>query len=92
MRFIVDLYRWLVLLGIGCLLIGVVYAGLKIATAEGDFGPFTGVYVAIAFAVFIGIVLAFGLTAAFISIHDRHCELVDELRRMRESLQSHGDQ
>ena len=83
MRFIVDLYRHVILGGIALAIILLVYGTLKVATSSDAYGVLVFVYGGLAL---IAVIMALGMTATFISIHDRHAELVDELRAIRAEL------
>lgn len=86
MRFIVDLYRYILLLLIAVTIIAFVFIGLMLI-AGSDNLPGTGpafVFGALAFLVFE--IMLLGMAAVFISVHDRHAELVDELREIRLTL------
>jgi hypothetical protein len=85
-RFIVDLYRYIVFAVLAVLIIGCVFAGLEINQLTGPQSPYMAFYVISAVAVAIGAIIGLGITATFISIHDRHAELVDEIRIWREQF------
>lgn len=86
MRFLVDLYRVIVLGALALALIGGSYLVFTVAF-EGDAPAELGI-VAIAglVAAAIWVVLAIGLIATFISIHDRLVELSDNSARIADSL------
>lgn len=88
MRFIVDFYRYIILLLIAITIIAIVFVSLMLATgseATSNLGPpfFIG-----GIALIIFQVMAMGIVATFISIHDRHAEIVDEIREIRIHLTS----
>lgn len=84
MRFIVDLYRYIILGTLAVLIIGMVFGLLKLSTFDSTLYPFLGFYAAGAVLLLLSIIIMLGVTATFISIHDRHAELVDEIRQWRE--------
>lgn len=87
MRFIVDIYRYVILAGIAAAIIGVVFFGLKIGTLS------TGYRSAVLIgggALILLAVMSLGITATFISLHDRHAELVAELRALRHAIEARG--
>ncbi|KQM63414.1 hypothetical protein ASE75_13290 [Sphingomonas sp. Leaf17] len=86
MRFIVDLYRYIVFAILAFLIIGCVFAGLEINELIGPQSPYMAFYVIGALTIAIGSIIGLGITATFISIHDRHVELVDEIRMWREEF------
>jgi hypothetical protein len=51
-------------------------------------GDILTAYIAASEVMFGIIIVLFGLTAVLISIHDRHCELVEELREWRMQAQA----
>ena len=84
MRFIVDLYRYIIFAALALLIIGTVYVVLELGRASGFNSPMFAGYIGGAIALFVIVVLSLGIMATFISIHDRHVEIVDELRALRE--------
>lgn len=84
MRFIVDLYRYIVFAALGLLIVLTVYGVLEAGRLGGFDNPMFGAYVAGAIALFVVVVLSLGMMATFISIRDRHVEIVDELRALRD--------
>lgn len=86
MRFIVDLYRLLILLGLAATIIAFVYVCLKVATMP-ELGSDVAIdFAAVAILLLMLMVIGLGLTATIISIHDRHSELVDEVRNLNDHL------
>jgi hypothetical protein len=85
MRFIVDVYRYVILGGIALAIITVVYAALKVGTISTAYGSTVLIGGA---ALIVITVMSLGITATFISLHDRHAEAVDELRALRFALEA----
>ena len=88
MRFIVDLYRYIILGILALLIIGLVFGIIKLTTIDSSLYPLAGLYAVGGVGVLLSIVMLLGLTATFISIHDRHVELVEEIRQWREDFRS----
>ncbi len=76
-------------MALGLLIALTVYGLLTLSTS--GVAAVTWFYLLGAAAVMIASVLCLGITATFISIHDHHAELVDELRALREHIVSSGD-
>ena len=91
MRFMVDLYRYIILFALALVLIGGTVGLLEVTTA-GISSPVSLIAYAYTFFAFIIIVLVIGFVAIAVSIHDRHAELVDEVRLLRLSAQGAPDQ
>jgi hypothetical protein len=88
MRFIVDFYRYVILAGIALMIVGVVYVGLELNSQESNVSSLSATWIIFG-ALLIGLyVMTLGMTATFISLHDRHAEIADELRALREHLES----
>lgn len=86
MRFIVDLYRIIILGGFGVVIIAVVFGFLKLSSGRFA-GTDASIYFALgASAVILLMIIGLGITATFISMHDRHAELVDELKQLNRHL------
>lgn len=90
MRFIVDFYRYVILAGIALMIIAVVFLGLEIAAQDSPLAEYSWTFVAVGALVIAIYVMTLGMTATFISVHDRHAEIVDELRALREHMESRG--
>jgi hypothetical protein len=90
MRFIVDFYRYVILAGIGAMIIAVVYIALELASQESFLSQLSGVWLALGMLGIALYVMTLGMTATFISVHDRHAEIADELRALREHLEQRG--
>ena len=88
MRFIVDLYRYVILGVLAVLIIGLVFGLIKLSALDSSVYPLIGLYAVGGIGLLLSIVMLLGLTATFISIHDRHVELVEELRQWREDARS----
>ena len=91
MRFIVDLYRYIILAVLALLIAGFAFFVLSLGGNSGydDASLATIIIAGLAFAGILGVSL--GLVATFISIHDRHIELVNEVKLMRQALEQRGD-
>ena len=88
MRFIVDFYRYVILGGIGLSITFIVFVALQLWSSDvGAFG-LTGVWLGVAAFVLAIFVMSLGITATFISMHDRHADLVGEVRALREAMTS----
>ncbi|QKR99208.1 hypothetical protein F9288_05735 [Sphingomonas sp. CL5.1] len=88
MRFIVDLYRYLIFAILAVMIVGAVYGLLKLSQLPTEIAPLMMLYGLGAISLFVGLIMMLGLTATFISIHDRHCELVEEIRDWRAGAHS----
>lgn len=86
MRFIVDFYRYLTFAFIAATIIGIVFITLALGDsgALGDDAP--PYFFLIGAALLATFIISLGTIATFISIHDRHVELVEEIRKIREAL------
>jgi len=89
-RFLVDLYRYLIIAVCGLVLIGLAY-GIVSGIGSGLFDTGTGpLWIFGAVIVTVCMILGLGLVAIAISIHDRHAELVGEVSRLAD-LYEHRD-
>ena len=92
MRFLVDLYRVIVLAALAA---GVILASYLIFSLFMNAGSWreelTGLALVAATAVGIAVVLAIGLVATFISIHDRLVNLAASADRIADSLERIGN-
>lgn len=79
MRFLVDLYRWLILLVLAVALIAGSWLSASIAFGPLANDPQRMIYVAALIGAGIIIVLGLGITATFISIHDRLADIAQSL-------------
>ncbi len=87
MRFIVDLYRYLIVALCGLILISLAY-GTVAGIGSGLFDTPMGLLWALGLAmILIFLILSIGAVAIVISIHDRHAEAVDELERIADVLE-----
>lgn len=88
MRFIVDLYRYIIVAFCGVAVVG--GAVLLFAGLDPD-GPLAGAYpawaIAVAAVVAIMFVLSIGGLALLISLHDRHAALADATQEAASALQ-----
>lgn len=91
MRFIVDLYRYIIFGMLAVLLISVVYGGLKLAAADAIPPEMVALYAIAGLLSAIGIIILLGVTATVISIHDRHVELVEAIIDLRDAVAAKGD-
>lgn len=79
MRFLVDLYRWLMLLALAIALVAGTWLGVSLAIGPLASAPQRFFYIAVLISTGIVVVLSVGLTATFISIHDRLMDIADTL-------------
>jgi hypothetical protein len=77
MRFLVDLYRWLILMVLAVALIAGTWLGVELAVGSLATAPQRTIYIAALIGAGIMIVLSLGITATFISIHDRLADIAD---------------
>ena len=87
MRFIVDFYRYVILGGIGLSITFIVFVALQLLNNDVPFG-LTSLWLGVAAFVLAIFVMSLGITATFISMHDRHADLVREVRALRETMTS----
>jgi len=87
-RFIVDLYRFLIFILCGAVLIGVTIAVLSASTVETGINP-NIFWPAVGLGIFVLVmtILSLGITATFISIHDRHAELAEDVSRLADAAE-----
>lgn len=87
MRFIVDLYRYIIVALCGITVIALAFAFFAFIDAS---GPTGGAYpewvIAATIVVAIVFVLSIGGLAIIISLHDRHAELTDAANDIRDAL------
>ena len=89
MRFIVDFYRYVILAGIGFMIIGVIYLALEFNSSESSLASYaTGGWLALGILAIALWVMSLGMVATFISLHDRHAEIAEEIRALRLHLES----
>lgn len=88
MRLIVDLYRYIVIGTLGLLIVGAVFSGLQLAALQPTGASYLAFYVFGAIVLIALAIVALGITATIISIHDRHEELVKEVRAWRTEFYS----
>ena len=77
MRFIVDLFRYIIFAFCGLMIIAAVLIALNLGSVETGSWP-AGLVIAAIFVVFGLVVLNLGGIAILVSMHDRHAELVEE--------------
>lgn len=88
MRFIVDFYRYVIFAGLAAMIAGLVALTLTLFGRGGfasDLSPYV-FFGGIGLLVFF--VMSLGMVATFISLHDRHAELVEELIAIRQHMGS----
>ena len=86
MRFIVEIYRMLILISLAFAIIVSSYTVFEVIQAP-ELPSGTGALVVVAaLTAAIFIIVSLGITATFISMHDRLEELADESRQVRMSL------
>jgi hypothetical protein len=87
MRFIVDLFRGLILLFLALVIIGASWLAFMIAFGSMANDPLKLAYIAGILGGAVAIILGLGVTATFISIHDRIAEISAHSRRVAEALE-----
>lgn len=85
MRFIVDLYRVILIAALAGALIFGTYL-VVVAFGAGDNGMLGGVALFTLITVAIMVVLGIGVTAAFVSIHDRIAEISESADKIVAAL------
>lgn len=88
MRFIVDLYRFLILLFLAIGLISASYFAFALSFGPMADEPNKLAFVAALIVVAIAVILGLGLTATFISIHDRIAEISNNTRKLADALEA----
>lgn len=91
MRFIVDAYRLIILAILAAALIGGSYLLFSVLLASDPQSQLGGWAIVWFLATAIVIVLTIGVTATFISIHDRLVDIADHSRRIAEALERGND-
>lgn len=86
MRFIVDLYRYVIFAISALALIGIALLVFAALDPTGPLIGFTGPTLLLAAGLSVFLILNLGLAAALISIHDRHVELVEATETVSQSL------
>jgi sensor histidine kinase regulating citrate/malate metabolism len=88
MRFLVDLYRYIIFLFCAFALIGAALIALSAADHSTALGAaLTGWMLFAVIAALVVMVLGLGGTAILVSIHDRHVELVEEAERIATAVE-----
>ena len=87
MRFIIDLYRYLVLFYCGALLVAVALAIFLLIDRTGG-GTLTVEMILIGAGVLSLVVVNLGGIAILVSLHDRHVEVSDAATRIAASLEA----
>jgi uncharacterized membrane protein len=86
MRFIVDLYKLIIYAVLAFIIITAVVGILELIRMGGASAFAMGMYLFAGVVGFVSLVVGLGILATFISIHDRHAELVEELKELRLQL------
>jgi|GEM_PF-3489557 len=87
MKFLVEMYRYLILGFVGLILIGLTFgiaSGFSGGLADQPLGP---IQIAGMLMVASLVILSVGGIAVIISIHDRHSELVQQIERIGDVLE-----
>lgn len=87
MRAVVGAVRWLIILILGLVIFGSTLAFFAIA--DGSL-PLAGIWLLGSLCMIAVLLLTIGMVATFISLHDRHEELVEELRLIRTIYEHRG--
>jgi hypothetical protein len=90
MRFIVEVFRVLVLVLLALLLVGAAFVGFTLAI--GGFRIETGLAWPVVAGIFAAMVVGLGLVGTFIAIHDRLAEMALGLQRVADNLELPGTQ
>ena len=86
MRFVVDLFRYIVLAGVAVLLVGGSFLLFTALSSGTNSSIFSGLSIATAIGFFVLGVISLGGLAGLISTHDRIAEISDHLDEISESL------
>lgn len=84
MRFLVDAYRYLILVFLALALTGASYGILTLFLRGEEAAPIAGVALVGAVSAIVFVVLSIGLIATFISIHDRLADIAFHMRSLAE--------
>lgn len=87
MRFIVDIYRLIVLAVLAISLVAASYVAFLLLLTEDIPPAFSGVVIGSMIIGFVVVVLVLGITATFISMHDRIAEVSEEAKRMSAAIE-----
>jgi urease accessory protein UreF len=88
MRFLVDLYRYIIFLFCAFALIGAAVIALSAADHSTALGAaLTGWMMFAVIAALVVMVLGLGGIAILVSLHDRHAELVEEAERIANAVE-----
>jgi TRAP-type mannitol/chloroaromatic compound transport system permease small subunit len=85
MRFIVDIYGYIIFAFCGLLIISAVLLVLFVATSGANPDMTAGTIIG-PIAALLFLVLNLGGIAIIVSLHDRHAELVDEARQLNATM------
>ena len=87
MRFLVDLYRLLIVGMCGLILVGVIFIALSVVTSSGAVASLSGPVLLGCATALVFLVLSLGGVAILMSLHDRHIELVEQITAVAEASQ-----
>lgn len=91
MQSIVGALRWMILIVLGVIIFAVVLFAMEYFVGSGTLPPaISGLGLIGALLILIFFILSVGMVATVISIHDRHAEIAEELRLMRELYEARG--
>jgi hypothetical protein len=86
MRFIVDLYRYVIFVICGLSLVAVTLLVLSALDPAGPLSSFAGPVLLLAVLAAVFLILNLGLVAVLLSLHDRHVELVTATEAVAHNL------
>lgn len=87
MKFIVDLFRYLIFGFCGLVIVGFTYGLLSISQSDPTGGAYSILWIMGFLVTALLLILSLGGIAILISIHDRHNELVGEMTRIADALE-----
>jgi hypothetical protein len=90
MRFLVELYRYLILLLLVLTVIAVSFGIAKFATSTDVATEITAGMIALAVLGAVFVILSLGITATFISMHDRLCDLASSTERLAQQMEANA--
>ena len=88
MRLIVELFRYVIIVFLGLMVVGVTIACFYIIDQGLEDTAATPIWFAVAVVLFFYTILSLGLLAILFSMHDRHVELVDQTSRLADSIET----
>jgi hypothetical protein len=86
MRFIVDLYRWLIFLVLAVLLATASWLAASLLFGQLSDIPFRDAYLDVLGGGAAVVILMLGITATFISMHDRLADMAATMERLAPTL------